>query len=1230
MPKKDHFVNYLTMSQPKSKPKQEREKRESYLQHTLRHIREKRLSYDAAHKGLFPDRTPSRLLSPIQVTSEKHEEKKEPIFNPDRPTLSLTKLDFELLREWDWKERQKRLETWGQELGITKQHRHFNKRASNVHAEQDDDSLYQRKQKNMSDKERMDKKSKPGTSKAILKRELEHLTGLNVYAPGDKSRASKAKRRSILKNSGTRSFSQSFSTASPSRRRHSDSGVTTPSRHPSLDDIMDVVNSHHRHRHHHHHHHSHHSQAPSSMSSKRRGNSIVPSQDRNRSGLQNTLESRQRHLDKMKREASAASTKKTFGKGGWSAGGSSKLRTFTPSAPNISASPQPTARGSGGGKEKRHSNELQLAESQATMTSGVSRGSSVSSRQRPHHRHHPPSSSADTSAMGASHSTHHHHGPHFSHSRTDLEEEQPSTSYTSHGGHSYHTSYKSTRATSRRSSSPSTPSDNAPTVGVTDLFRGIHQSVDEHDKDQDDDEADSPPEEKKEKKRYERPEQPTEFQDACFGGIRFVDRAAVKPVSKVNKGYEFYMNFDDEELGLGMGRSQQLKVKFFKNTGTEQGRSKKMLDKKAAEKAKKQQEKEEAEKEAAAKKSLAEQKEKEEAEEAKKESEEPQVVKTWQELVQTDLINFSEDNRKSKRERLADLEKALMKLPGISSRWRVEVSQASGRASTHDINAVSRIPKRAQFTRPPRRIWYTPLPLTIKKYYRTNWKKIRFDIRQLMKGKKFWPKLWINFEESHPKKLFELIQAKLAVKDFDKHGFKRVYDWGRGIHPDYIDWILEDIVPHPGKYYYPRKDESEEASANDEVVRRASVEETDFRLKEWFVKPPRYIPDTPLSPPFDQADFCGYGDREKPFFLAFTLPREILHYYAPPSNIQKFFRNIPKPPYAFPGYTFKRWLNYPLDQKLPQYYPFPKRFMIWTRGKVGESLQCHSNVFYNDDPHIQKRDVEYCPYHDPHARSYILRREILDRIWELGIINSKGEVKCSMQQFNKNRQILRDYEWLEEATKRWDLKWNDRQHQNKLTKHTNYDDYDWETKKKDRMIRLQRCKTFVRIRDTEDKKKFQMMMAKTARLMEEAESKREREREEMIARAREKKREHVKKKKMVVRAEILRVLQLQAIQEQKDRNAQRQRRRRHLEQMEEQMGRRRSSWVRHAEFNRRKIEHVRRMEIELENEMKMRTQMHKRKVRREWADIRKIFLENGIFLVGMSIYLIYEILNCFF
>lgn len=87
------------------------------------------------------------------------------------------------------------------------------------------------------------------------------------------------------------------------------------------------------------------------------------------------------------------------------------------------------------------------------------------------------------------------------------------------------------------------------------------------------------------------------------------------------------------------------------------------------------------------------------------------------------------------------------------------------------------------------------------------------------------------------------------------------------VHPDYVDWILEDMVPHPGQYYYD----------DQTAVRRASHESSDFKVADWFVKPPKYDPDSPLSPPFDQFDFCGYGNREKSYFLSFTLPREILY-----------------------------------------------------------------------------------------------------------------------------------------------------------------------------------------------------------------------------------------------------------------------------------------------------------------------------------------------------------------
>ncbi|ODM94366.1 Fibrous sheath-interacting protein 2, partial [Orchesella cincta] len=666
-------------------------------------------------------------------------------------------------------------------------------------------------------------------------------------------------------------------------------------------------------------------------------------------------------------------------------------------------------------------------------------------------------------------------------------------------------------------------------------------------------------------KLYEKPILPVECQETCFGSIKFVERSALESLTKKNKGFDFYMSIGDDALGLGMGKAKHFKIKFFKPGGPGVGRNhqpgRKVSDKKSSH-------------------------------EHDDDSDEnaPKILKNLKQLPQV------LDNKEAVK-KMNELETALHEIPGINAGYNVQVQQISRLPSDAEVGEGEHISKRQGFSRAPRRIWYTPLPLTNKKYYRTNWKKIKYDVRKRMKAKNYWPKMWIAFEQSHPKQLYDLIKAKMTVQQFDELGFKKTFDWKQGRHPDYVDWILEDIVPHQGSYYY---------KGTEEPIRRASFEDKDFPLKDWFLKPPRYIQDSPVSPPYDQYDFCGYGDRAKPFFLAFTLPREVLHYYAPPNRIETFFRQIPKPPYAFPGYTFKRWLHYPLEQKLPQYYPFPKRFMSWTRGLIGDRIQYTSTNFLLDDPNLHKIDLNYNVWHDPNATRYTRRRDVMDRAWELGFINNKGEVTCTMREFNQNRLFLRDYDWLEEALRRWNIKWTDRQQHNRLTKDTNYDNLDWDSKNKEWAVRLQRCKEHRKARDEAEEKRSKELRERFDTALEKAAAQRELIRSNLVNKAKKKRKQQIVKRKTMAANHLNHKFLLQFRYKYQQRIAKQNRRLYYLNKIADKMEKQRDSWDKRLEFHQRKVLEMKEMQMRLEQESKTKSKKYQDKHVTMWQNLPEV------------------------
>ncbi|CAL8143987.1 unnamed protein product [Orchesella dallaii] len=666
-------------------------------------------------------------------------------------------------------------------------------------------------------------------------------------------------------------------------------------------------------------------------------------------------------------------------------------------------------------------------------------------------------------------------------------------------------------------------------------------------------------------KLYEKPIFPIERQETCFGSIKFVERSALDPLTKKNKGFDFYMTIGDDALGLGMGKTRNFKIKFFQPGGPGIGR-KRIPGKKLSDKGgKKHEDGDDSDEDA------------------------PKIIKNFHQFPQ--VLGDKEAVKK-----MNELETMLHEIPGMSVGYSIEV-QAVSRVPSDVEQAGEHVSRRQGFSRAPRRIWYTPLPLTNKKYYRTNWKKIKHDVRKRMKAKNYWPKLWIAFEQSHPQQLHDLIKAKLTVQQFDELGFKKTFDWKQGRHPDYVDWILEDIVPHQGSYYY---------NGTTEPVRRGSFEEKDFPLKDWFLKPPRYIQDSPVSPPFDQYDFCGYGDRQKPFFLAFTLPREILHYYAPPNKIETFFRQIPKPPYAFPGYTFKRWLHYPLEQKLPQYYPFPKRFMSWTRGLIGNKIQLTSSAFMLDDPHMKKIDLKYNVWHDPCATRYTKRRDIMDRAWELGFINSKGEVTCTMKEFNQNRLFLREYDFLEEALRRWNIKWTDRQRHNRLTKDTNYDNLDWETRNLEWAIRLERCKKYRKARDEAEAKRAKELRERFETALVKAAEYREKIRSDLIEKTKKKRKRHMVKRKTMAASHFNQKFLLQFRYKYDQRCAKQKRRQHYLNKIADKMEKQRDSWDKRIEFHQQKVLEMKEMQMRLEQELKKKSKKYFDKNVNMWENLPQV------------------------
>jgi len=173
------------------------------------------------------------------------------------------------------------------------------------------------------------------------------------------------------------------------------------------------------------------------------------------------------------------------------------------------------------------------------------------------------------------------------------------------------------------------------------------------------------------------------------------------------------------------------------------------------------------------------------------------------------------------------------------------------------IKVVSRIPRGQMFTRPARTVFFVELPM-VKKNYGTNWKFVQHDVGKKIRRKRQLPEFLTSALD--PTTMVELLIERVQLDELGQNA--EAWTGSKVEHRnDYFDWMMKGAKP-------------EDHDDDDEGHHKKRIKKN--KGKDWFHSPPHYKPTSPPDSLFDEYNFCGYGDRGKPYFLDFTLPRPIL------------------------------------------------------------------------------------------------------------------------------------------------------------------------------------------------------------------------------------------------------------------------------------------------------------------------------------------------------------------
>lgn len=123
--------------------------------------------------------------------------------------------------------------------------------------------------------------------------------------------------------------------------------------------------------------------------------------------------------------------------------------------------------------------------------------------------------------------------------------------------------------------------------------------------------------------------------------------------------------------------------------------------------------------------------------------------------------------------------------------------------------------------------------------------------------------------------------------------------------------------------------------------------------------------------------------------------------------IDEIYEQVPKPPRSIPVNAPPNWRQLSLDNKLPL-LSLPKGLLTFSRNKLGNKLY-GANVTEFDlaDPNCFTVSHEYVQLHDPHTRQCYKNPSTRKRLREIGLIDDKGEVVCSLRKFNEFRRYLK-------------------------------------------------------------------------------------------------------------------------------------------------------------------------------------------------------------------------------
>ncbi|XP_069697774.1 uncharacterized protein [Periplaneta americana] len=126
-----------------------------------------------------------------------------------------------------------------------------------------------------------------------------------------------------------------------------------------------------------------------------------------------------------------------------------------------------------------------------------------------------------------------------------------------------------------------------------------------------------------------------------------------------------------------------------------------------------------------------------------------------------------------------------------------------------------------------------------------------------------------------------------------------------------------------------------------------------------------------------------------------------------PTKIDELISSVKKPRGGVPKNGLPAWDQMALSSKLPM-CKMPQGIVVFSRNKIGRKLwkTGKDKKFSIYDPNCIEVGYKYNALHDEHLRSFFSRRANRDFMLKMGLINKKGEVICTLKEFNEYRRHL--------------------------------------------------------------------------------------------------------------------------------------------------------------------------------------------------------------------------------